>query len=532
MTANRRIILNILASYGRTLISIGCGIFSTRWVLMALGQESFGLYGLVASLTGFVSFFNAQFSGALSRYYAYSIGQAQVAQNQNAIANCQSWFTTGVVIHVIIPLVLICIGYPIGAYAITHGWLTIPSERMEVCLWLWRFVSITCFVSMVNVPFNAMYVAKQYIAELTCYSVIQTVLRTSFIYYMTTVERDWLFGYGLGICIILIIPQVLICIRAMIVFDECRFRLQTIFDFSRVKKLAIYAWWQTFGGLGFLCRHQCLEIIANKFFGPKINAAYSIGAQVGSESAILTGALNAAFAPAIATAYGAEDMRRFRMLAYRACKFGVVLTLIFTIPLCMEIDEVLLLWLKNPPASTSGFCLIWLIVMVLEKFYSGHIIAVNASGRIARFQFFHALTCFMGLPFGVILSYIFNNPYMVGVALIISTILSGSSDIILARKRAGLSVRYLISHIVIPIAIATVCGSVAGGIPRYLFSQSFWRVCLTTICTEIPFLSAVWFIVLSQEERAFISVRLKSRVSQWLFLVRDRMNSNEMKGLK
>ena len=47
MSPNRRIFLNIIASYGRSLFPITCGLFSTRWVFMALGETDLGLYGVV-----------------------------------------------------------------------------------------------------------------------------------------------------------------------------------------------------------------------------------------------------------------------------------------------------------------------------------------------------------------------------------------------------------------------------------------------------------------------------------------------------
>lgn len=46
MTENRRIALNIAATYGRSLFALVCGLFTSRWVLMALGQSDYGLYGV------------------------------------------------------------------------------------------------------------------------------------------------------------------------------------------------------------------------------------------------------------------------------------------------------------------------------------------------------------------------------------------------------------------------------------------------------------------------------------------------------
>lgn len=38
MTANRRIFLNIIATYGRSLYALVIGLFCGRWTLMALGE--------------------------------------------------------------------------------------------------------------------------------------------------------------------------------------------------------------------------------------------------------------------------------------------------------------------------------------------------------------------------------------------------------------------------------------------------------------------------------------------------------------
>lgn len=51
MTQNQRIFLNVVATYGRSLYALVVGLFSSRWVLMSLGQTDYGLYGVVGGLT-------------------------------------------------------------------------------------------------------------------------------------------------------------------------------------------------------------------------------------------------------------------------------------------------------------------------------------------------------------------------------------------------------------------------------------------------------------------------------------------------
>ena len=51
MTQNRRILLNIVATYGRSLYALVCGLFISRWVLAALGKTDFGVCGVVGGMT-------------------------------------------------------------------------------------------------------------------------------------------------------------------------------------------------------------------------------------------------------------------------------------------------------------------------------------------------------------------------------------------------------------------------------------------------------------------------------------------------
>jgi len=50
MSPNRRIFLNIIAAYGRSLYALVCGLFVSRRVL-AVGKSEFGLYDMLAGMT-------------------------------------------------------------------------------------------------------------------------------------------------------------------------------------------------------------------------------------------------------------------------------------------------------------------------------------------------------------------------------------------------------------------------------------------------------------------------------------------------
>lgn len=77
MSPNRRILLNIVATYGRSLFALVCGLFSSRWVLPALGKTDFDLYGVVGGMMGFIAFPNTLLNVATGRFYEYAEGLVQ-----------------------------------------------------------------------------------------------------------------------------------------------------------------------------------------------------------------------------------------------------------------------------------------------------------------------------------------------------------------------------------------------------------------------------------------------------------------------
>ena len=87
MTQNRRIVLNTIATYSRSMIGVLCGIFSARWVLEALGQIDYGLYAVVAGMAIFIGFLNIQFSSGRPRAAA-SFSEARLTETDIRSRDC------------------------------------------------------------------------------------------------------------------------------------------------------------------------------------------------------------------------------------------------------------------------------------------------------------------------------------------------------------------------------------------------------------------------------------------------------------
>ena len=504
MTANRRIWLNVAATYVRNVYSLALGLVTARWLLLSLGQTDYGLFGVVGGLIAFVTFFNRLLAGAVSRFYAIAIGQSKRKGDREAgLQECRRWFTAAISVHTVVPLILVAIGWPLGIYAVDH-WLVIPPDRVTACHWVWRFACLTAFVGMVNVPFRAMYTAKQEIAELTVLNVMNATLNAGLLYYMVSHPGDWLACYAFWHCLLAILPRLFICARALVVYPECRIRIECLWNFCDIRRIAAFAGWNAFGSLGRIVRTKGMMVLVNQMFGPKQNAAVTVATRLASRANTFAQSLVTSFTPAIVSAYGAGKRERMLGLVRRVSKLGGMLVVLISLPLFLEIQEVMRLWLKRPPAESPFLCGCVIVALFLGKISSGERIAISASGRMAAYQIgvgavnvFSILAAWLMMRAGFGLA-------SVGYASIGVAVITAVQRVFFAHRLAGVLAAEWIRRVVFPLAALILSGLAVAAVPRFALDQTFGRIVLTTLAAESVMLPLAWFVVIDTEERAYV----------------------------
>ena len=506
MTPKRRIFLNIIATYGRSLYALVLGLFTARWALQALGRTDYGLMGLVGGLSGIVSFLNTLMASAVGRFYAVNIGAANKAGNSaDGLEECRRWFNTAVAIHTVLPLVLILVGYPCGLWAV-ENFLTIPADRVDDCIWVWRWTCISCFVAMVNVPFQAMYTAKQEIAELTIYGFVTSTMNALFLYYMISNPDVWLVKFVAWTCLLTITPQVIIGIRAVIKYPECRFRMNYMVCVYRIREICKYAYARFVANLATTMSTQAKAILVNKYMGPDYNASMTVGTSLSYHSMTLSTALSGAMWPAIANKAGEGDAEAVKALSFVVCRIGAVLVLVFGLPLFLEINEVLRLWLKNPPPFAGEVCCAIIITVVLQKMTDGYWMAILGFGE--GVVYYSHRSCFGGFILIGLSWLLFALGW--GMWSIVIGIVSMGLMLVFVRLYTGrilvnFSPLYWSKSVFLPIFLTSAATCLIGMLPRACMSASLMRVIVTAAICEAVFIPLVWFTVLNEAERVFMT---------------------------
>ena len=509
-----RIAFNITITYLGSLVSIGLALFSSRWVLNALGKTDFGLFSVVGSLIIFLTFFNTVMANSAARHFAFAIGKGDEVEINN-------WFNASLKIHVVIPVFLILIGWPIAEYAIRHI-LTIPSERIDVCVLVFRISLVGAFVNMVSIPFVAMFTAKQYIAELSYLNVLQMVMVFLLSWSILNIESDRLLFYASGVVGIHVLISLVKIVIANIIFNDCKIKIFEGYNIHRIRKLFNFAMWSLIGNTGATISKQGSEILLNMYYGPTLNAAFSIAHKLSTNANLLSNAMVTTFIPEITTKEGQGDHSRVILLSHFSSKTGYILILLFAIPLIAEINYILKIWLINPPDYTDIFCKWILATFLADKLTNGCMMAVNARGKIAAYQITIGGILLLNIPLAIFFFKCGYSPGTLGLALFVTAVICSFSRVLWLRKLFNEPINNWVYMVFVPCLIITIGALIASFLSCYIFQPSFIRLIITSFFCLIITVTFSFFFGFNSFEKSVLYNSINEIILKLLFKIKKK----------
>lgn len=512
MTENRRIVLNIAATYGRSLFSLVCAMFTSRWVLRALGDVDYGLNGVVGSLLALLAFVNCVMAGGNGRFYAVAIGMARAAEDKaGALEECRRWFSIAVMVHLTMAVLFAAVCWPVGEWAVRH-WLTIPPERVSACVEVFRLSCFACVVGMATIPFSAMYVAKQEIGEVTFFALAVTVFLVVLSRYMVTHPGDWLVPFARWTCASACIPCIVYAVHGFFRFPECRARLSYMADARRIRELLVFVGWGFIGPLGMMLRGQGAAILVNRMFGPAVNASWALSRTISDKSNTLSESIKGAMVPAIVQACGAGDTVRMHALVFRMCKFALSAALLVAIPLLLELPQVLRIWLGEPPAFLTGLAVCAVFEYLVLVSTSGYDTAVYAKGRLALYQCVVGSLLLATLPVMYAVHRLGGGVHAVAAAALAMSGAFCFARLVVASRLVGMRVCDWLRRLAIPVGAVALAAAAAGAVPMLAIAPGWQRVPVTAAVSAATFVALLWRFALDDAERAIVREKMLSRL--------------------
>ena len=427
---------------------------------------------------------------------------------KEGIKDLRQWFNMAVAIYLTIPVVLLIIGYPVGVYAVRH-WLSIPVERIDACIWVLRITVVTSIIGMFSVPYSAMMGAYQLITEVVVFNLIKVIIMFVGAWCLLRVPGDRLIWYAVLMLVATLVMDGGIILRAKRRFQACKIVVSELIDKNRLKDFFAYTGFKFLGGLGWTFRAQGSAILINIAFGPRINSSFAVANQLSAQAASFSASLNNAISPAVTTHEGAGNREQMRKLALRSCKFGGLLVALFAIPLCVEIDFVLRLWLVNPPPYASMLCVCMLIVFLLEHITMGHLVAISAQPNIGRWQVWDAIAMLMALPIGIVCVVLGMGVFSVGFAYIGATILQMIGKVYFARCLVGMGVREWLRSVFIPLFVLVSLVLTIALSTGFFITSSVIRFCIDIPLCVFLMLIGGFLMLFDNQERQYIMGKVR-----------------------
>lgn len=372
---NKRIAKNTLLLYIRTILIMLVSLYTSRIVLNTLGVEDYGIYQAVGGVVAMFSVISGALSNSISRFITFGLGKGDL-NNLNRV------FCTSVNIQVIISVVVLFLCEVVGVWFLNFK-MNIPAERLPAANWVLQSSLITFVLGLLSTPYNASIIAHEHMDAFAYISILETVLKLVIIYVLCISPYDKLISYSVLLVVVSAIIRFIYGFYCRNNFSECRYKF--IHDKSIFNEMIGFAGWNFFTNAAYIFNTQGISILINMYFGVALNAARGIATQVDASVRHFVDNFSMAVNPQITKSYASGDNERMNYLICKGAKFSFFLLFLFSLPVLIETNFILTIWLKTVPDYTVSFVRLAFIGSLITSLGTTGYTACMATGRIRKY---------------------------------------------------------------------------------------------------------------------------------------------------
>ena len=369
---NKRIAKNTIYLYIRMFLTMIVSLYTSRIVLRVLGDSDYGLYNVIGGILTMFSMFSGALTVGTQRFLTFALGEKNFEK-------LQSTFSMVLGLHLAIAVVILLLSETIGLWFF-YEYLKIPDGRMTAALWVYQFTILGFLINLIQLPFQACLIAHEKMSMYAYMSIYDVVMKLMLVIILQYVTFDKLVLYAVVVFVVNLTSAVIYNFYSRRQFSECTFRIA--WDGNLAKKFASYSGWNIVGGsIGFFT-NQGINILLNIFCGTIVNAARGLSITVNTFLLNFVNNFQTAVNPQIVKLYAANEYDKLHRLVIYNCRIAEYLYLLIAIPIFIEIEFVLKIWLGDYPEYTPVFVQIILIQSAWNPLSYPVGMLIHASGRM------------------------------------------------------------------------------------------------------------------------------------------------------
>lgn len=373
---NKRIAKNTLALYFRTFITMMVGLYTGRVMLQALGIDNYGINSVVGGIVAMSSLITGTMSQAISRYLTVALGKGDKEK-------LKTMFSTSVNAQIVMSVIAVVALEIVGVWFLNTE-AKIPDGRMDAAHWVLQCSIVSLVIGLISSPYNAIIVAHERMNIYAYTSIVESFLRLVICFVIM--------AYGGDRLILLAILQVAVGFGMRIFygwycgrnFEEATYN-HKVFDKGLMKEITVFSGWNMFGNTTWILNTQGVNMLINVFFGVAFNAAQGVANTINNCIDSFVTNFTTAFNPQITKMFASGDYDSCYRLVNRGSRFTWMLMMLFIVPVFIEADTLLSLWLVEAPEMASVFLRFALFNSLALKFSQPLFTLIHAHGNIKRY---------------------------------------------------------------------------------------------------------------------------------------------------
>ena len=388
-SSNKRIAINTIIIYVRMILIAFIGLFTTRYVLQALGVEDYGLYNVVGGIVTMLTFISTAMITTTRRFLNMEMGKKRGGSVNKVFNVC-------LVLHIGFAILAYLIALTIGLWYINNV-LNVSANKIGDAKFIYFISTTIAAIGIINVPYQALMTAFEKFKSIAIIDFSTTLLKIPLVVLLIFYVGNCLRFYAIGVCVISAISFICYQIYCNKYFKEtvkwnfCR-------DINKYKEILYFNNYTSLGAFAYLARSQGAALLVNYIFGTIVNGAYAVAAQIESQIIGLVTNLGTAANPQLTQSYSSGNYKRTFEIVSKITKFSILSMIILCFSAFIEIETLLKLWLHNIPENTIAFSKAVLLSLFVRSLALGIDGLIQATGKVKWYQIIQSSLLVLGLP--------------------------------------------------------------------------------------------------------------------------------------
>lgn len=499
---SKRIAKNTLFLYARLLLVMGVTLYTSRVVLDKLGIDDFGLYNVIFSIIGLLSFLNGTLSFGTSRFITFELGK-------NDKDNLKLTFSTALGTHIFLSVIILLLGETLGLWYVNNI-MECPPERFNAAFIVYQISILQTIISILQVPFTSDIIAHERMDYYAYIGIYGALAKLFVVFLLIFSPFDRLVYYAVLMTVVsasVLIANGLFCKRH---FFEVELRVR--FDKKIFRSLLNFSGWNLVANLSNTMMSQGVVLLLNLFFLPFVVTARAISNQISTALMQFVDNVRNAVNPQVIKLYAECDYSESKQLTLVSAEYVFYLLLLLGIPAIMTMPQILNIWLVEVPGYAVEFARLIIIQDILGNFSAAFYTPMVAANKIKKNTVAAVILCIVQFSLLYLLFKIGLSPLWASYLGIISCIIwSFIIKPYILWKDINYSIEEL-SHCIFKsirtlIPIIIVCIAIFKFIPQ----NTLWKSILVAILSVLTVLIFV-LLMMEKKDRSRILCYIKRKL--------------------